>query len=240
MTFDFPRVAAATCIIIFFVAWPVNGQQSSFAARVRKAYGPNQELVNGVQYYNKHMQVENHPYFLDGNFVNGSVDINGRRFSDVQVRYDTYSQHLEVEYETFSEATNSLVAVNDHIDGFTHGHHLFQKLDLEGVPKYYQVIETEQFSCYIHWSKNLDRITYSNFYAEQFTDAEGHFLLQLNGHTVEFKNRRSFSACFQEAHQKQIRRMLRQKNFSFRKASADEIVRTMHAVSNLLNSEPSP
>jgi hypothetical protein len=240
MIFDLSRSALAALMIAVGCTGPLYGQQSAFAAQVRKAYGPNQELVNGVQYYNPHMQVENHPYFLGEDYMNGSVAINGRLFRDVQVRYDIYAQRLELEYETFSEATNSLVAVNDHIDGFSIGDHRFLKMELEGEQKYCQVIETEHFSCLIHWEKKLDRITYSNFYAEQFTDPSGHFLLQLDGDMVGFKNRRAFSHCFPESSQKQIRRLMRQKRFSFRKASPGEIVRTMQAVSNLLNSEPSP
>ena len=81
---------------LLFIVWiiPVNGQQNSFTAQVSKAYGPSQELVNGLQFYNKHLLVQGHPYFLDESFVNGYVILNGQEFSNVRIRYDIYSQHV--------------------------------------------------------------------------------------------------------------------------------------------------
>lgn len=236
MIFDIPRAVVAAGMLFFVWINPVNGQQNSFAAQVRKAYGPNQDLVNGVQYSNKYLQLEGHPYFLDDHFVNGSLIINGQEFSNVFIRYDIYSQHLELEYETFSEASNSLVTVNDHVDGFKHGDYWFKKLDLDGEQQFYQVIGTEQFSCYVHWKKN----TYSNINADLFTDAVCNYLIQMKGEPLGFKNRKSFAGCFHESRQKEIRRLLRKKQFAFRSATPDEIVRNMHAVSDLLNSEISP
>jgi len=236
MILNIPRIAVTAGVILFAWILPLDGQQNSFAAQVRKAYGPNQYLVNGAQYYNRYFQIKGHPYFLNSDFVSGSVVINGQRFSNVQVRYDVYSQQLELEYETFSEASNSLVAVKELVDGFMYGDHRFMKLDLDGEQKFYQVIGTEQFSCNLHWNKN----TYTDIHLEIFSEAECSYLIQLKGDILEVKNRKTFVRCFPKSKQKEIRRLLRQRHFVFRRERPDDIVRTMHAVSNLLNSDLSP
>ena len=236
MIIDFPRAAVVVGLLFFVWIIPANGQQNSFATLVRKAYGQDQELVNGVQYYNRYVQVQGNPYFLDDNFVNGSVILKGHEFFDVRIRYDLYSQQLELEYESFSGASNSLVTVYDQVDGFMNGDYWFKKLNLDGEQQFYQVIRTEQFSCYVHWKK----ATYSTIDAELYTEAVSRYLIQLKGELQGFRNKKTFVGCFNKSRQKEIKRLLRQKRIKFRGAAPDEIVRTMHAVSDLLNSGISP
>jgi hypothetical protein len=238
--FDVPRAAVTAGILLFIWIIPVNGQQNSFAVRVQQAYGLDQDLVNGIQYHNEHLQALGHPYFLDDSFAKGSVIIKGREFSGIRVKYDIYSQHLEVEYKTFSEVSQHLVTVTDHVNGFMHGDFKFTKLVLDDELKFYQVIETEKFSCYIHWKKQLIQISTNPHYTEQFTKAVRSYQIHMNGESLSFKSRKTFAGNFPGPLQKKIRSLMRQNQFSFRKAAPDEIIRTMHSVSNLLKSELSP
>lgn len=240
MIINFFRAATAAGILLCTWIIPVNGQQSSFAEQVHKAYGPNQKLVNGVQYYNRYVLVQDHPYFLDDSFVDGSVIINGQEYSPVRIRYNIYSQHLELQYDNFAGASNSLITVNDHIDGFRYGDLWFRKMDLDGEENFYQVIATEQFSCFVLWGKKLDKIDYSLFYGERFTEPSCGYQLLWKGDTLDFKSMNTFVKCFHESRRKEIKRFLRQNRFDFKRPAPIEIVRNMHEVSNLLNAELTP
>ena len=240
MMFDVPRAAIAAGILIFVWTLPVSGQQTSLAGQVQKAYGLDQDLVNGTQYYNRYLRAQGHPYFLEKTFFDGTLILNGREYPDVHLKYDIYSQQVEMEFTNFSGTRNHLVAVTDHVDGFILGDYRFSKFDSERGEKFCMVIRTEQFSCYIHWRKKLHPLSNDTYYFEQFTDVNPSFTLEMEGEALSFKSRRTFSGCFPESRQKEIRRLLRQKHFTFKNAIPDEIIRNMHAVSNLLNSEVFP
>ena len=147
---------------------------------------------------------------------------------------------MELQYINLSGASNILVTVTDHVDDFLHGDYCFMKLDVEGKLKFFQVIETEQFSCYVHWKKKLIPFYNHTDLIEQFTKPAISYQLHMEGDTLSFKSRKTFAACFTESRQKEIRRLLRQNHLSFRRAEPDAIIRSMHEVSNLLNPEFTP
>ena len=66
--------------------------------------GQDQELVNGMQYYNKHPRSLGHPYLLEGLVHQGSVTIRGKLYSDIWLKYDIHAQQVEVEYRTMNGA----------------------------------------------------------------------------------------------------------------------------------------
>lgn len=230
--------ALATGLLICLLGNPVLAQQNGFAGKVLRTYGPNQKLVNGIQYYNRHYRVRNHPYFLNDAYQTGTVVVNGEHFPDVRIRYNLFSQHLELEYETFSEASNALVMVDEHVDGFSLGGYSFARLDLEGEPLFYQVIETGSFTCYIQRQLDLVMFDQGFQFDEIYSDLESRFLITLHGDTFEFRNRKGFADCFPEPERKVIRRYLRQNHFVFKHAPPDEITRRMHDIYALLNSDP--
>ena len=115
MSLDLQRVAVATLIFLVIINAPVCGQKTgaleddlNYSELVGKAYGLDQELVNGVQYFNRYRATLGHPYFLGDMFQMGSATIRGRNYSDVKLKYDLFSQHLEVKYKNYlGEKTRS-------------------------------------------------------------------------------------------------------------------------------------
>jgi hypothetical protein len=237
MIFDGKRAALAAVMLFLFLAIPGFTQDTSFETRVRKAYGLDQDLVNGIQYYNHYMRVQGHPYLLEKSFANGSVTIDGQVHDQIQLMYDIYAQKVEIQYKMLSSANNRMILITDHLDGFICGDLLFQKLKLNAEQDLiYQVVPNDGFTCYIHWKKKIVPLKYSTNYLEQFTDPDPTYFIEMDGNVVDFKNRRSFAGCFTGTYQKEIRKLLRQNEFSFRRATPDEIVRNMEAVSSLIGS----
>jgi hypothetical protein len=241
MIFDGKRAALAAAMLFFFLAVPGFAQEDSFETRVRRAYGLDQDLVNGIQYHNRYMRVQGHPYLLERSFVNGSVTIDGQVHDQIQLMYDIYEQKVEIQYVMLSGANNRMTLVTEHLDGFQYGDLQFQKLNLSGEQDlFYQVVPTGRFTCYIHWRKKIIPLKYNTKYTDEFTDPDPTYFIEMDGNIVDFKNRRSFTGCFTGTLQKQIRKLLRQNQFSFRRAAPDEIVRNMEAVSNLVGSDAGP
>ncbi|MCK5134490.1 MAG: hypothetical protein KAR19_01785 [Bacteroidales bacterium] len=201
---------------------------------MEQAYGLDQDLVNGVQYHNRYMSCQGHPYFMEDRFASGSVSVRGRIYKDVRLRYDLYSQHVEIEYENFSGGSNVLITITDNVDAFSRGAFEFLKLNLGQEPtRFYQVIRTNVFTCYVYREKELIPLTNNMLFIEQFIKASLTYQMEMDGRLYEFNNMKSFAALFPEDQQKMIKRYLRRKHFTFRKATPGAIVRNMSAVSNL-------
>ena len=228
------------CVHIFLP--PVFGQQniskadhSSYAHLVNKGYGLDQDLINGLQYYNRHTLSTGHPYFQNNQFRRGSITIKGEIFNDVRLKYDIHSQNVELEYEKFSGGNNQVVTIFDQVVAFKLGEYQFQKLSIEEKSEnYYQVISTACFTIYVFWEKELLPLNGSTTHVEQFADAKHSLWLDLDGELTPFNSRKEFSECFPEEDQKEIKRLLSNNQFRFRTAQVDEIIRNVELACNLL------
>ncbi len=236
------RVALATFICFIIIQVPLSGQQlnadaspDDFTDLVKNTFGLDQELVNGEQYYNKHPRSKFHPYFSEPGFQFGSVTLRTKIYKGVRLKYDLYSQHVEIEYENIVGGNNQVISVTDWVEAFSFGNFQFEKLNLEGEEDmFYQVIDTDHFTCYIYWEKGLVPINGSTTYTEQFTDEKRTLYLLLNKKPVGFSSRSDFAGHFPEANKKEIKKALKKSQFKFRTASPAEIVRMMESVSNIL------
>jgi hypothetical protein len=237
------KVAPAIILCLSIYLFPVFGQANSVQADrgsytylVKRGYGLDQDLVNGLQYYNRHMFSTGDPYFHNNQFKKGSITIKGKIFYNVKLKFDIYSQNVELEYENISGGRNQVITIFDQVDAFTLGDFQFQKLIIEeGDEKYYQVISTACFTVYVFWEKGLLPLNGSTTHVEKFTDAKHSYLLDLAGELTPFNSRKDFSECFPEEDQKEIKRLLSRNQFKFRTAQVDQIVRNVEWVCNLLN-----
>ena len=146
MRFPTPSISLATVLLLLCMALPSLGQEAggkddpSFAELVDRAFGQDQELVNGLQYYNHHPKSMGTPYLLDGFVRQGWVSIRGVIYNPVWLRYDIHSQQVEVEYTTLNGADNQVVLVSDRVDHFQMGEYFFRNLSLQGEEEqFYQV-----------------------------------------------------------------------------------------------------
>ncbi len=206
----------------------INAQQDSISPDliyyldlVKKAYGADQSLVNGVRYYKSFGSRRGNPYFLDDELKNASLTMYGQIYNNVHVKYDLYAHHLELEYINIYGGISKVFLVMDHIDGFSFGPNLFEKLEIEeGKPKYYQVIRTDYFTCYIFWDKSI----HSGNNVISYTDAKETLYLEMDGQIKEFQGRKDFADFFSKEYKKEIKRFLRKSSFKFRNSAPDVII----------------
>ncbi len=235
-------IVLALVLLLFFS--PALGQQASsdtqlsFPALVDRAYGQDQELVNGLQYFNHHPRSLGNPYLIDGFVRPGWVSIRGVIYKNIWLRYDIYYQQVEVEYRTLNGADNQVVLVGDRLDHFQIGEHFFRNLSFAGQKEqFYQVIGSGSLVCYIHWEKKLVPISGNSRFIEEFTQAKRQYWLELNGKISEFQSKKDFIKLFPEARKKEMKRLVRQNNLQFRMASPAQLKLFLIAASNLLNQD---
>ncbi len=226
---------AAWVITLFFLPVRVAGQET-FAERVDQTYGADQLLINGEQYYNRHRQVQGHPYFRDDQFEKGTVTIRGKVYEEVELKYNLLSQLIEIEYTTFSGAVNRLIAVDKHLDAFSLGEYVFKKMEINGIPaRFYQLISNDRITCYVYWEKELTAAGELDAYSNKFTRQKPSYWLDMNGQRAVFTRVKSFAALFPEERQKEIKKLVRRQGVSLKNATPDEIRDILHTVAKQMN-----
>ena len=235
MRLDALKVAIGTNLFFLFATL---AGQGTFPDLVENAYGLDQDLVNGIQYSNRYMRSEGNPYFQEDSFKNGSVSINGKIYQNVQLKYDLFSQRVEIKHDKILGRNYRYITISDRMEAFSLGEYEFRKLNIQETPeRYYQVINTGHFTCLVHWEKELVPLDNSAIYIDHFTHPRHYYWLELNGEIIAFNNRRTFARLFPKNMQREILKLFRQRHISFRNVGPDEILRTMKMVENLFNTE---
>ena len=228
-------------LIIFLIQLPIVGQQQTadsvqeYAELVEWAYGQDQELVNGLQYYNRHPGSRGHPYLLEGLVHQGNVSLRGKLYDELWLKYDIYNQQVEVEYRTMIGAQNQVILVNDRVDNFSIGNYFFEKLKLEGEQEqFYQVLGGGRMVWYIRWEKELVAVSGDSRFTEKYSSPRRSYLLELDASIHPFKNKKSFVQLFPKAIQKDMKRLIKRNNIKIRTASTEQLELFILAASNLL------
>ena len=241
MKFGVGKVVATAIFNIAMIQLPLWGQQSAmeypwdYTMLVDIAYGQDQELVNGMQYYDRHPSSLGHPYLLDGWMHQGSVTIRHQLYDNVMLRYDIHSQKLEVEYQTVNGAFNQVVLVCDRVNEFTIGTRCFRNLKLEEVEEFFQVIGEARLIFYIRWEKKLVPVSGNSHFIEEFTAPKRSYLLQLDESITAFHNRKSLVKLFPDHMQKQLKRLIRTNHLVLRTANSAQLERFILEASSLIN-----
>jgi hypothetical protein len=235
------KSAAAMLFLLFLIQTPLLAQEegleqnSLFASLVEWAYGQDQELVNGLQYYNRHPRSLGHPYLHEGLVHQGSVNLRGKLYTGLWLRYNIHEQQVEVEYRTIGGADNQVILVNDRIRYFTIGSSYFERLELKkGQPRFYQVLGQDPMVWYIHWERNLVPKSGDVRFMEEYTSPKRTYLLELNGVLHPFSNKKSFVQLFPKSIQKDMKRLIKSNQIQIRSASPEQLELFIIAASKLI------
>jgi hypothetical protein len=246
---DINKAVLSATLFLCIVLLPVKAQQDTdsppgYGELVQWAYGQDQELVNGLQYYNRHPRSLGHPYLLEGWVHQGSVSIRGKLYSNIWIKYDIYAQQVEVEYRTMGGADNQVILVSNRVDDFSIGNYFFKKMNLgeeldeeQNQEQFYQVIGDGGLVWYIRWDKNLVPLVGDPRFIEEYTSPKRSYLLKLDGSVQPFSNKKGFVKLFPENVQKDIKRLIKSNQLQIRTASTEQLELFIIAVGNLLEGD---
>jgi len=212
--------------------------QGGFADQVDRAFGSNQELVNGIQFSNQYIRSEGQPYWIDGGFRTGSVCINDRWFEQVQLRYNLYSQKLELGYLTTEGFMNQIITVPENITAFKLEGYTFRRLQIgKNSASYYQVFSTGAYNIFIRWNKNL---LGSESTGSRFDLINREYWMQKEENWKHFKDKHSYLAAFPQEQKKAYKKLLKELDYSFQHATTEEMVAMLKASFRLLEEGGEP
>ena len=243
MNFDVRKAIFLAMFYIPVMHLPLLGQGSAsdplsgYIELVNRAFGQDQELVNGKQYYNRHSRSMGHPYLLEGWAHQGSVTLRGKVYKNIWLKYDIESQQVEVEYSTMNGGDNQVILVNDRVDEFYIGDYYFRHMKLEpelSQIQFYQVLGGGPLVWYIRWEKKLVPISGDSRFIEEFTQPKRHYLVEVGGNLYEFKGDKSFIRLFPKEIQKEMKRLIRSNHLQIRSASVEQLELFIQAATKLI------
>ncbi|MDF1576112.1 MAG: hypothetical protein P1P86_13070 [Bacteroidales bacterium] len=206
--------------------------QGSFSELVDRSFGSKQELVNGIQFSNQYIRSEGQPYWIDGHFRKGSVCINQQWYEQVKIRYNLYSQKLELEYHSPEGHLNQIMTVPENISDFSLEGYVFRRMQFaEELPAYYQVVSSGTTICYVGWSRDLLGNSSSG---TSFAPPERRYRILQGDQWKVFRDQRTYLRVFPKERKRDFKRLLRQRNYNFQRATTREMVEMLLDTMRLL------
>ena len=237
------RKAIVIAILFFPVMHlPLLGQviiapASGYIELVNRAFGQDQELVNGRQYYNRHPSSMGHPYLLQGWAHQGSVTLRGKIYTNIWLKYDIEAQQIEVEYRTMNGGENQVILVNDRVDEFYIEDYYFRRMKLEpelSRIQFYQVLGGGPMIWYIRWEKKLVPVSGDSRFVEEYSKSKRHFLVELEGNVYPVHSEKSFVKLFPKEIQKSMKRLIRSNHLQIRSDSVEQLELFIQAAIKLM------
>ena len=232
MRFLFRILPVLALSVILNGQFPVWAQVSSVAddsvnelsGYILSKLGSDQNLINGIQYYNRYQGIMNHPYLRGEACLTGSVVISGRRYDRVMINYDIYNQNLILRYENKYRAINKIIIDPAHIDAFSIGNRNFRKLSFgDEEPRLYQLVNAGGITCYIHWRKRKLETMDNLQYAFYFTEPEKSYYLEIEGKAIYLRRLKDMIALFPEIPGRSIRRYVWNQEIRFRDMTTEQL-----------------
>lgn len=204
------------CAIILFVtllAPSMMGQeQASYLEISREAVSrmdSTNDLLNGVFYENIYYDATGDPFLFGGIFSGGSVVFRSSFIEPVSLRYDIYTQQLNVKPNPLDELI--LVLPGELVVEFRMGSRNFVRIKGDDAPQEYMesISLTRDLQLLKAWYKrrfddfnNGDRLNY------KFSVPLYQMYLEYKGELRAFKSNRGFVRAFPSEYQKEIRSLL--------------------------------
>lgn len=200
-------------------------------------YGPDQRLINGVGYYNRHAQSTGHKFLGEDKYRLGRLTIDNRLYKDLLLKYDIYNQQVIL---LFSQegSRNKEILINDiKLEGFQLGNLIFKKYYFpETDTLIFQVFEGEKVSFLYHWKKNLIPIVSGNSLSE-FSKPKRTSFVQIASGLFEFKNNGTFLKIF-PGQRSELKKFLKSRRINLRSASERQIRELNDYCNQIIDQKP--
>ena len=199
---------------------------------ISESYGPDQELINGIEYFNLHIHSSGHKFLDEDKYYEGWVAIDNKLYNHVLLKYNLFNQQVLLLIDHPQGGNKQIILNNLRINGFMINGRVFRKYSFPGYPtRFYQVIGDDGMACLYHFRKQeIPRATDQNNLSE-FTEVDKKSYLHWRSELHAFKGNRSFVRIFHD-HQGQITSMIRQNKLKVRKLSDTQ----MHWLINFCHS----
>jgi hypothetical protein len=188
--------------------------------------------MNGIQFSNQYILIEGNPYFMDGRFRSGTLFVMDHPYEQVSIRYNLYTQKIEIERRSPKGHLNMLITVPEQIPAFYLEGYEFRRMQIgKDEPAYYMVLASASAACYIGWKVD---VLGGGSSEERFSPTLKKFWIQQGEQWVSFHDRKSYIKAFPPERKKEFKALLKQKSFLFNISTTVEVTDLVGATLRLL------
>jgi hypothetical protein len=201
-------------------------------------FGKDVRLVNGRIYSQPQTKAYGHPFIKGSEWMQGSVDINGKNFSSLKLNYDIYQDYLI--YLDESPDGNKVVLLLDKnkVTNFTLEDHSFITLRPSGInniteSQYFEILYEGEVSLFNRWIKKFEVINTQEFPAGRFLETKITRYLMKDNELRKVSNRFVLlKLC--EDRKGEIRKYLRRHRIYVRKAQDEQLAGLIEYYNSLI------
>jgi hypothetical protein len=197
-----------------------------------EAYGPDQNLVCGVRYFNLHRGYGGHKFFMEDKFVKGKLILERGTYPNVFLKYDLYDQRLILQVVSPGATYSEIFVTDSRLKGFELEGRTFRKLYFpETDTLIFQVIGKGDPVCLYHWDKDV--------YSDEFSKVMLKSYVFTNSSLYRFKGARSFSKSFPD-HSAEVMKYIRRQKIRLPRAGDAEMTGLINYCSNIIKEDNRP
>jgi hypothetical protein len=200
-------------------------------------YGFDQVLANGIIYIDKYWKKEGHQFFLEDRLYKGNLVFKGREYQGLEMKYDIVNQQLIV-FIRHNFLQQGIVPPHDFISAFNLEETYFSKYEIDGEPRFYQVVfDSDKLKCLYNWSKQaLETASSGNYeyYHFEFTGSKRKSYLNIEGSFELYRNNKTFTALFPNDMQSSLRHYMKVNHINVSKCTDEKMIELLKYCTSLL------
>ncbi len=196
--------------------------------RYNASIGEGAAIYNGPEYEGNDLTIAGNPFYLNKNFVFGSVIYMGYRYDSIVMAYDCFRDELILAYPLANEFF-AIVPVKSRIDAFRiHGHEFVQIREADKYPGitetgFFDVIYSGEHRILARREKIAARYVTGN-YLQRF-EPDDYYYIRKDGVYHRVQRRAGLLNLFKE-NKRELKRFIRQSNYDF-KDGTDAFLRSV-------------
>lgn len=205
----------------------LNQQKEELINLTDYIFGKDIRLVNGRIYSQQHIKAYGNPFMKSTDWMRGTVNVNGKNFSNVKLNYDIYQDYLIYLDESQEGYNKILLLSKSQVTKFTVEDHTFIALKpavINNIPEsqYFEILYEGKVSLFNRWTRKFEASTTQEFPNGRFLDIKISRYLLRNNELQKVNNKLALlKIC--EDRKDDLRKYIRKNRIHIRKASDEQL-----------------
>lgn len=159
----------------------------------------NTSLFSGIVYKEKYVKLkENTNFFLSPRFLSGSVNYNGERYFNLEMKYDLFEEEILVRFKKGESGITVLKLIKSNVTEFSiKSHNFVQILSKTNVFEFYEVLlKNPQISVFKQHKKNIEELFFKERLYDNFKTINTGVLVLYKGDYHKVKSKKNLLNLF--------------------------------------------
>lgn len=182
-------------------------------------------MYNGKKYYRKNLNASGHPFWLKEENFTGNIVLNGKMYSNLQLKYELHEQLFILTYRDYNGVLQSIILNNHSIDTVIIDKHVFIKNPYTDINnEFIEQVYYDRYSAYISHSKEFFFQNVGVKTGHQYSEEIKKSFIITENKTYPFKNKKSFISIFPVQFKKQIKQYISSNHIKIKSMEVNQCV----------------